>query len=54
MGSISFFGNKTITSGEGGAVFTQDEELFEYLNSVRGQGNRRCVMCTISSGIITE
>lgn len=38
MGSISFFGNKTITSGEGGAVFTQDEELFEYLNSVRGQG----------------
>lgn len=38
MGSISFFGNKTITSGEGGAVFTDDEELFEYLNSVRGQG----------------
>ncbi|MFM9052183.1 MAG: DegT/DnrJ/EryC1/StrS family aminotransferase [Bacteroidota bacterium] len=38
LGSISFFGNKTITSGEGGAVFTQDEELFEYLNSVRGQG----------------
>ena len=38
MGSISFFGNKTITSGEGGAVFTQDEDLFEYLNSVRGQG----------------
>ncbi|MFM7218553.1 MAG: DegT/DnrJ/EryC1/StrS family aminotransferase [Bacteroidota bacterium] len=38
MGSVSFFGNKTITSGEGGAVFTQDEELFEYLNSVRGQG----------------
>ncbi|MFM7725406.1 MAG: DegT/DnrJ/EryC1/StrS family aminotransferase, partial [Flavobacteriales bacterium] len=35
MGSVSFFGNKTITSGEGGAVFTQDEELFEYLNSVR-------------------
>ncbi|TAH37974.1 MAG: DegT/DnrJ/EryC1/StrS aminotransferase family protein [Bacteroidetes bacterium] len=38
MSSFSFFGNKTITSGEGGAVFTQDEELFEYLNSVRGQG----------------
>lgn len=38
MGSVSFFGNKTVTSGEGGAVFTQDEELFEYLNSVRGQG----------------
>jgi len=38
MSSVSFFGNKTITSGEGGAVFTEDEELFEYLNSVRGQG----------------
>ena len=38
MSSFSFFGNKTITSGEGGAVFTQDEDLFEYLNSVRGQG----------------
>ncbi len=38
MSSASFFGNKTVTSGEGGALFTQDEELFEYLNSVRGQG----------------
>jgi perosamine synthetase len=38
IASLSFFGNKTITSGEGGAVFTQDEEIFEYLNSVRGQG----------------
>lgn len=38
MSSASFFGNKTITSGEGGAVFTQDDDLFEYLNSVRGQG----------------
>ncbi|MEO8085343.1 MAG: DegT/DnrJ/EryC1/StrS aminotransferase family protein [Bacteroidota bacterium] len=38
LASLSFFGNKTITSGEGGAVFTQDEELFEYLNSIRGQG----------------
>ncbi|MFM2135736.1 MAG: hypothetical protein RL021_1136 [Bacteroidota bacterium] len=38
MSSVSFFGNKTITSGEGGAVFTDDEGLFEYLNSVRGQG----------------
>ena len=38
MSSLSFFGNKTITSGEGGAVLTQDDQLFEYLNSVRGQG----------------
>ncbi len=38
ISSVSFFGNKTITSGEGGAVFTNDESLFEYLNSVKGQG----------------
>ena len=38
MSSVSFFGNKTITSGEGGAVLTDDEELFTHLNSVRGQG----------------
>jgi perosamine synthetase len=39
LSSVSFFGNKTITSGEGGAVFTNDEELFEHLNSVKNQGN---------------
>ena len=38
ISSLSFFGNKTITSGEGGAVITADPEIFEYLNSVRGQG----------------
>jgi perosamine synthetase len=36
--SISFFGNKTITSGEGGAFITNDEELFEYINVVKNQG----------------
>jgi perosamine synthetase len=39
MSSVSFFGNKTITCGEGGALFTDDEEIFEYLNSVRTQGS---------------
>lgn len=38
VSAVSFFGNKTITSGEGGAVFVQDEELFLHLNSVRSQG----------------
>lgn len=38
IASLSFFGNKTITSGEGGAILTQDDQIFEYLNSVRGQG----------------
>lgn len=39
MSSVSFFGNKIITSGEGGALFTEDEELYEYLDSVRCQGS---------------
>lgn len=38
MSSVSFFGNKTITCGEGGAVFIQDEELFEYINNIKSQG----------------
>ncbi|SRR6266403_232000 len=38
MSSISFFGNKTITCGEGGAVLIQDEELFEYINNIKSQG----------------
>lgn len=37
--SVSFFGNKTITSGEGGAVFTNDDDLYNYLSKVCNQGN---------------
>lgn len=36
--SISFFGNKTITSGEGGAFITNDNDVFEYINKVKSQG----------------
>jgi len=36
--SISFFANKIITSGEGGAVFTNDTEVFEYLKRKINQG----------------
>jgi len=36
--SISFFGNKTITSGEGGAFITQDDEVFDYINCLKNQG----------------
>ena len=36
--SVSFYGNKTITSGEGGAVMTADKELYEYLDRIHGQG----------------
>lgn len=36
--SVSFFGNKTITSGEGGAFITNDDDVFEYINKVKSQG----------------
>jgi perosamine synthetase len=36
--SISFFSNKNITSGEGGAFCTQDEEIYNYANLIHGQG----------------
>lgn len=38
LSSLSFFGNKNITSGEGGAVVTNDSDVYEYLKSLRGQG----------------
>lgn len=36
--SISFFGNKTITSGEGGAFITNDDDVFNFINVVKNQG----------------
>jgi perosamine synthetase len=39
VSSVSFYGNKTITCGEGGAVFTDDPDLFEFLDSTRTQGS---------------
>ena len=36
--SLSFFGNKNITSGEGGAVLTDDEDVFNYVSKLKGQG----------------
>jgi len=37
-GSFSFFGNKIITTGEGGMVVTNDAELAEKCRHLRGQG----------------
>lgn len=39
MSSVSFYGNKTVTSGEGGALFTDDEDLYLFLESTRTQGS---------------
>jgi perosamine synthetase len=36
--SCSFYGNKIITTGEGGAFFTQDEKVYNYIKSVYSQG----------------
>jgi perosamine synthetase len=38
VAAFSFFGNKTITTGEGGMVMTQDPRTFEKLSIARGQG----------------
>lgn len=38
IGAFSFFGNKTITTGEGGMVVTRDGRLAERLRRVKGQG----------------
>ncbi|GAA3802253.1 DegT/DnrJ/EryC1/StrS family aminotransferase [Cellulomonas soli] len=38
LGVFSFFGNKIVTTGEGGAVTTDDDEMAARLRLLRGQG----------------
>lgn len=38
IGTFSFFGNKTITTGEGGMVVTEDETLYDRMTHFKGQG----------------
>ena len=38
MSGVFFFGNKTITTGEGGAVITMDEDLAARLRIAKNQG----------------
>jgi perosamine synthetase len=38
IGTFSFFGNKTITTGEGGMVITDDDALAQRLRKTKGQG----------------
>lgn len=38
ISTFSFFGNKTITTGEGGMVATNDQTLFERATHFKGQG----------------
>ncbi len=39
--SLSFFGNKNMTSGEGGAVLTDDENIYKYVRKLMGQGQTK-------------
>jgi perosamine synthetase len=36
--SVSFYGNKTITTGEGGAFITSDDDVYNYIKKVYTQG----------------
>ncbi|MBY0316682.1 MAG: DegT/DnrJ/EryC1/StrS family aminotransferase [Bdellovibrionales bacterium] len=38
VGTFSFFGNKTITTGEGGMVTTNDDDLAAKMRMLKGQG----------------
>ncbi len=39
IATLSFFGNKTITTGEGGMVLTNDDEIAAKLRKLKNQGN---------------
>jgi perosamine synthetase len=36
--AVSFYGNKTVTTGEGGAFLTNDDEVYNYIKKVYSQG----------------
>ena len=38
VGMFSFFGNKTVTTGEGGMLVTSDEALYDKIRMIKGQG----------------
>jgi perosamine synthetase len=43
--SLSFYANKTITTGEGGCFLTNDDNIYEYINSLYSHGmtNKRYI-----------
>jgi len=40
LATFSFYGNKTITTGEGGMVFAKDIEIYEKIRKLKGQGQK--------------
>lgn len=49
--AVSFYGNKTITTGEGGAFFTDDLDIYNYINSIYSHGmtSKRYIHCHIAT-----
>ena len=49
--SVSFYGNKTITTGEGGAFFTNDEDIFKYIKNIysHGMSSKRYIHCNLGT-----
>ena len=43
VSTFSFFGNKTITTGEGGMVLTENDELANKIRKLKNQGNSETV-----------
>jgi perosamine synthetase len=39
ISTLSFFGNKTLTTGEGGMVLTNNKKLYSKIESLKNQGN---------------
>jgi perosamine synthetase len=49
--SVSFYGNKTITTGEGGAFFTDDDDVYQYINNIysHGMSSKRYIHCNLGT-----
>ena len=49
--AVSFYGNKTITTGEGGAFFTNDDAIYEYIKNIYSHGmtQTRYIHCNIAT-----
>lgn len=41
--TLSFFGNKTITTGEGGMVLTNNKDIYDKIETLKNQGNSKTV-----------
>ncbi len=49
--AVSFYGNKTITTGEGGAFFTNDPDVYQYIKNIYSHGmtEQRYIHCNVAT-----